>query len=260
MRLFKTVLKNTEAGTSSVMEYVPVNFEMETPEPAVRYIELTKHEATKDFHMADVIRVQTGVAEIEELSLSDQIEGKVLEKLKVIEESAYKEAYQLGLDEGRKEAFEKKSEEIELNLKNLEDLINNMLKLKIDLIDFNEAHIIQLIYYMASRIAMTEISEKNDAIVTVIKQAAQLAQDEQQINVQVSDKEFEFLESLKKESKKDLEFLKKIHLESSTDIQPGGCIVETNYGIIDARIEERVNKLWSSIKESIPRTKDKIRS
>ncbi|MCB0357040.1 MAG: hypothetical protein KDD40_08540, partial [Bdellovibrionales bacterium] len=33
----------------------------------------------------------------------------------------------------------------------------------------------------------------------------------------------------------------------------GGCILETNYGAIDARIEERLEKVWKAIEDKMPR-------
>jgi len=35
-------------------------------------------------------------------------------------------------------------------------------------------------------------------------------------------------------------------------------VVETNYGVIDARMEERVTKLWNELKQSLPKVKSPI--
>ena len=58
--------------------------------------------------------------------------------------------------------------------------------------------------------------------------------------------------------KRIFEFLKKIRLEGVEGISEGGCIVETNYGQIDARFEQRVEKLWEAVSESIHRVKPRI--
>ena len=54
------------------------------------------------------------------------------------------------------------------------------------------------------------------------------------------------------------EFLKNVKLQAAPNIQPGGCIVETNYGVIDARIAERTSKLWDEISQTLPKVKSKV--
>ncbi|MNU00700.1 flagellar assembly protein H [compost metagenome] len=66
------------------------------------------------------------------------------------------------------------------------------------------------------------------------------------------------MEELKKETGREYEFIKKTRFEPSADITDGGCIVETNYGEVDARIEQRLEQLWSVLEENIPKVKDKI--
>jgi flagellar assembly protein FliH len=46
--------------------------------------------------------------------------------------------------------------------------------------------------------------------------------------------------------------------EPNEEVVDGGCIVETNYGEVDARIEQRVAQLWSVVSEIIPKVKDRI--
>ena len=95
---------------------------------------------------------------------------------------------------------------------------------------------------------------------TVMREAIEMAQIEESVVVQVSPEQIEFLETLKKESGREFEFLKKVKLEASPEVTKGGCIIETNYGEIDARFEERVQKLWVGIEENLFRVKDKVKS
>ena len=52
--------------------------------------------------------------------------------------------------------------------------------------------------------------------------------------------------------------MKKVKLDPVENMSPGGCIITTNYGQIDARFEERVSKLWEGIEENLPRVKETI--
>lgn len=254
-RQAKSVLTK-EAAENSVLEFVPMRFDLGAPEQALNY--LAEKGRGSDFRMNDAVRVQTGVDHVEQISEEEKIEAGALEKLKEIQEGAYQEAYQLGLEEGRKEAFQKASRHIEEHMQSFDSLLLAIKELKKDMTSFNEAHLIKLAFQMASRIAKTELKDNNEAMVQVLRDAVGLAQDEENISVHVSQTQFDFMEELKKETGRDFEFIKKIRFQPNADITEGGCIVETNYGEVDARIEQRLEQLWSVLAENVPKVKDKI--
>jgi flagellar assembly protein FliH len=256
MPLFKSVLKGINAE-KKVLDYKPPKFELGTPEPAKSYIELRKIPGS-DFKMHNSIRLQTGVAGIESKSVEEQVEERVLECLKEAQEGAYQEAYQLGLDEGRKEAFAQMKVQIEERLQKMDEMLTAISNLKKELVNHNESHLVQLAFHMAKRLAAAEISANPELIKDVIRQAAELAQHEEQLVIQVHPKQMEFLENLKAAQNRDFDFLKKAKFEPSEVVGMGGCIIQTNYGEIDARLEERVEKLWVAILDNIYRVKDRI--
>jgi len=167
MRLSKEIIK-ANLASKKVLEYEPPKLEFGTPEVALQYLQ-DRQSRPNDFRMSDVIRVQTGVDGIEARSLEETVEAKVLERLREVQEPAYQEAYQLGLDEGKKEAFNQASSEIEMRLKQLDVLIQSITQLKKDLVQHNESHLVQLAFHMAHRIAAAEIKADPSSIVEVIR-------------------------------------------------------------------------------------------
>lgn len=254
-RIAKSVLSK-ELAEKTVLEFVPVRFDLGTPEQALNY--LAEKNNGSDFRMNDAIRVQTGVDQAEKTSDEEKVEEAALEKLKEIQEGAYREAYRLGQEEGRKEAFEKVSSEIAERLETLDVLLNAIKELKTEMTSFNEAHLIQLTFQMAARLAKTSLQGNHEAMVQILRDAVSLSQDEENITVRVSHAQFEFLEELKKETGREFEFIKRIRFESSGEVSDGGCIVETNYGEVDARIEQRIEQLWTALSDNIPNVKDRI--
>lgn len=252
----KTVLK-TEGTAQKVLEYVPPKFELGAGEHAKAYLDGRRAKAN-DFRMSDVIRLQTGVQQIETSQQEEDVERKVLEKLKEVQESAYQEAYQLGLDEGRRDAFQGTSGEINEKLQAMEQLIQSIKDLKKELVTHNEAHLVQLAFHMAKRLAHHESTVDQNVVATVIRDSIEKAQVEEEVSVQVAKEHLQFLETLKNETGREFEFMKKVKLEPVETMSPGGCIITTNYGQIDARFEERVNKLWEGIAENLPRVKETI--
>jgi flagellar assembly protein FliH len=212
-----------------------------------------------DFTIAEVVRDFTGLKEVEQQELENSIERRALEQLKTVEEKAYSEAYALGLEEGRKEAFKAFSNQINEKLNLLNELVVHMANMKEYFFNSNESHLVTLVYHLAKRVAFSEISEKyNDIIVNVLSESVRLAHSDEKIRIVISDKQLEFLETLQKENSRDLEFLRQVEIVTDENIKVGGCIIKTNYGEVDARIEERVEQLWLALKDTIPSVKEII--
>lgn len=251
----KSVLKKADAA-EKVLEYSPTKFQLGTPAQALDYLETKKRGA--DFRMNDVIRVQTGVEKIEQDSYEERVENRALEKLKVIQEQAYQEGYKLGLEEGQKRAFDENEKLIQESLNELSQVITSLKNMKKDMCHFNEAHLVQLLFHMASKLAQDHLEYEQQPVVEVIRQAVELAQGEENVIVHLSEKQMSFIENLQSQKKVEFDFLDKVKLVGNQGITPGGCIIETNYGEVDARVEQRIEKLWANIKENLPRVKTKL--
>ncbi len=240
----------------SVLEYLPKHFEIGTPKSAIDYLREKEHGS--DFVMSDVVRKTTGIEEIEKNSEEQKIEQKVLDKLTSVQQEAYLQAYNLGLEEGEKKAYSENKDVLETQIKNFVDLSESLNRIKQEMIHQNEAHMIRLVYDIACRIAFDHVQENHESVVQVIKKAIETAQAEENITILLSPKQIGLIEKLKTEDTKETDFLKKVKLEASDEVSIGSCIVETNYGVVDASVEQRVLKLWSEIKQSIPKVKSPI--
>lgn len=254
MRLSNIV--SLEDSGDRVLEFVAPRLELGTPDVAKRYME--GRSLGRDFSMHEATRIQTGVKDMEARTFDDRVEERVVERLQDVQEAAYKEAYSLGMEEGRREGFQKTTADIENHLQSFSDLIATITTLKTEMFNCNESHLIKLLLHMASRLALVEVNANNEVLSEAIRAALEMAQIEENITVQVAPEQFEFLETLKKETGREYEFLKKVKIEPVVGISRGGCVIETNFGVIDSRFEERVSQLWKSIEENLHRVKDRI--
>jgi flagellar assembly protein FliH len=130
--------------------------------------------------------------------------------------------------------------------------------LKTSLVTYNEAHILKLIYFLSSKLAMFEIQSHEEAILNVLKETIKMTQTDEKITVNLSEQDFRYVENFKKELNRDFDFLKKVELKPQDNIQSGGCVILTNYGEINATIEARVEQMWKTLEESIPKSKDQV--
>lgn len=258
---WSSLIKSTDQKTETdqtVLEYQPREFVLGTPEAALDYLERKKKGS--EFVLSDVLRHTTGVEEIEKQTEESRIEQKVLERVALIQKQAYEEGYRLGKDEGYAAALEKRNNEINRGLSDLVDSLKSIQNLKPEMVQFNEAHLIQLVYKIAEKLSYDHIEQKPEVVLEVIRRAIHTAQAEEEVTVLVSPEQIKFLEKYKNSENDQFEFLDHVKLQASEQIKSGGCIIETNYGAIDARIEERFKKVWNELSAAIPKVKNSVNS
>lgn len=251
------VVIKAEFAFQEVLKFEPQHLESTDPEEIEELVKV--NDQNQDFRVAEVVRNFTGLAELEVKRIESEIEKRALEELKSVQEQAYSEAFDLGMSEGRRQAFATHSDEIEKRILELDKLVRSIRDSKIHFFNSNENQLMKMVYYLATRLAMFEISEnKNHAIQNVLKECIVAAHGDETVRVTVSPEQFDFLETLQKERQRELDFLKVVEFTPQDGITSGGCIITTNYSEVDARVEERIKKLWDEVRDSIPPLKDTV--
>ncbi len=250
-----SVLEKDEAEKLAV-PYTPRKFPQAVSPAAKEFVSRRTPQAEASFRIDPLNALQAGVAELDRISVEQRVERLAMEKVQRIRDEAYQEAFQSGLDEGRERAFSESREVLDGKLAHLGELLAGIAALKADLVTANEAHLMKLLFFMARRVAMDEVRARPEVILPVLRQAVESAQSEEKIVAKVSRSDFEFIQAAAGKLGKGLEFVARVELEESDAIRPGGCVVETNYGSVDASIERRVERLWETISEKLPKAGD----
>ncbi len=255
----KVVYTKDEADLVAI-SFQPKKFANVVSKVASDFVAYQNHKTdtsgTPSFRLDRIVAEQTGVAELERLSIEEKVEREALERLKSVQEEAYQQAYNVGLEEGRESSFNDFRSQFEERIQHFDSLLGEMTRLKSELVSYNEAHIVGLVYHLAKRIAMNEIEQHPEFVLNVVNQAVQSAQVDENVTVRLAPQDVQFIESIRPKLGKEFDALKNVKLEAADDIRPGGCIVRTNYGAIDSTIEQRVEKLWTALIDKIPRSHD----
>src|SRR4051812_21816858 len=113
------VLQKEEALKVAI-DYTPRKFPLTITPNAQIFHSLQTEGGGSSFKIDRIVARHTGVAELERVSLEEKVEAEALAKLKEVQESAYQQAYELGLQEGRDRAYQEHTEQITQNLNSLE--------------------------------------------------------------------------------------------------------------------------------------------
>jgi len=186
-----------------------------------------------------------------------ELEKEVLQMRNIIAEQkknteqAVEEAHQRGLEEGIKQGeeagraqsqavFDQQLKTIEERLVSLFDSIRESRKVL-----YQEAHreILDLCIIMVRKIINTELSINPEIVLLVIKKALTFIADRQGFVVRVSPDDLEMVTNKKDFWTSISDRLNAITVEQDERIEKGGCIVESNTGITDARIPVQIGEL-----------------
>jgi flagellar assembly protein FliH len=251
MRLFKPVLKPKEVDVQYLV-YQPRTFEMSVPEQAVSFARGQEVDGKRRFVINELVAETTKLEELEKKNFQILVEGEVLSRLKKIEENAYSEAYALGMKEGYDKGFEEMTATVKAQVESLKNITDVIINQKIKLVIDNEKHLVETIFHLAKAMALDEIHANPENVLTVITKALENAQSEEEIVLKINPSDATFLEQVKATAGNPFERMNRLRVETLESVTPGGVIVETNYGIVDATIETRIKKVWESITSKIP--------
>ncbi len=248
MPSFKKAVLSRGDVSQVVMGFQPQEFARVTSPVAQQMFDIQVRGS--DFQVSDATSLKAGLDTIERQSLDQKVDVLVLERLKEVQEKAYHEAYQLGLEQGQTKAFNEAEINFKQKIDHLDEFLGSIENLSSEILRQNEETILKLMLTMASRIAYREISQSPDMILGVLKETLGQIENEEQITVRVNPKDCEFLISVRETFAK--EFFKKAKFEADERIHVGGCTIETFHGMTDATVEERVAKLWQSTLAKLP--------
>lgn len=164
---------------------------------------------------------------------------KIIDKAQAEVESIQTQAREAGRLEGRDEA----SANIEEALKTL----NNAVIERKKIIKDAEGEILRLSLKIAEQIIRSEVSLHRDVSLNIVSEAIGRVSDREQIIVRVNREDAEYLKRYKDRLAGMLDGVKSFSIIEDANIEPGGCVIETNLGFIDSRISTKLKALEEAL-------------
>ena len=91
-----------------------------------------------------------------------------------------------------------------------------------------------------------------DVSLNIVSEAIGRISDREQIIVRVNRDDAEYLKRYKERLAGMLDGVKSFSIIEDSNIEPGGCVIETNLGFIDARIATKLKSIEEALKKVKP--------
>jgi flagellar assembly protein FliH len=171
-----------------------------------------------------------------------------LEEAKLKADKIKKEAKKRGFEEGKGIGLEEGRKIVDPLIETLRKGLIEISRLKEDIYKAMEWEILELVFAISEKVIHKEVTTDKGIVLNTIRAAVHNIIGKDEITIKVNPEDLE----VAREIKTDLTIsngFKKITIEDDTSVGRGGCVVETNLGSIDARIEQQIDEIEQALKD-----------
>lgn len=198
----------------------------------------TKQEAEE---AAEQIR-QAAEAEKERIIAEAQENAKQIES----------EAWQRGQKEGREAGIEEGKGEIQRVIDRFHVVLSKAIERRNEIIQESETQVVNLVLSIAKKVIKVISENQRNVVINNITQSLQKLQQKSDIVVRVNLADLEIATKHKEDILKMAERVQTITIAEDATVDPGGAIIETDFGEIDARIASQLREIEDRILELTP--------
>lgn len=171
------------------------------------------------------------------------------EESKTIKKASKAKGIELGYQEGQKQAYQEVQTKTNDLISTLDSIITETNQKRIQILEQSEEDFLKLSLYIAEMIIKREIENDHLWLQPIIKASLKQLSSVDSVTIRISEHDYDIISSSEISVN---EIVKgKINWESDASLNAGDCIIDTEYGAIDAGIDYRLEKIRTALKEKM---------
>lgn len=179
---------------------------------------------------------------------ADEIIAEANAKALSIQDESKSNGYKTGYDDG----YAAGENEVHRLIDRMHKIVESVMSRRLEILQDTEQQIVELVILMTRKVVKVITENQKTVVLSNVLAALKKLRTRGKVTIRVN------LEDLKLTSERTQDFIKRIEnvqditvLEDSS-VDNGGCIVETDFGSIDARISSQLSELENKIMEVSP--------
>lgn len=162
------------------------------------------------------------------------------------------EARKQGLQQGREEGFSEGTAEHSRLVERLHVIINKAIERRNEIIEESEGQIVGLVLQIAKKVVKVISENQRNVVVNNVIQALKKLKEKTDVIIRVNMEDLEMVTSHLQEIIERVERPHNVTVAEDSTVDPGGAIIETDFGEIDARIASQLQEIEDRILELMP--------
>jgi len=204
--------------------------------------EMSTGEATQEKMKADTQTVFTRMFrdDTQIFSENNMPSCEASENMKIDTKRLEEKAYLKGFEKGEKDGLESAGRRIELLLNSLKEALLGFQKAKKEILLNCERETVKLAFAIAKKIVCQEVATDKNIVLNVVKEALRKVENHKNIKIRLCPADLQFMNDVKSQIPGLMEDFDKVQFEADESIMGGGCVIDTRFGDIDARIDKQL--------------------
>jgi len=179
---------------------------------------------------------------------ANDIEAEVRKSL----ENERREAKEQGKTEGKEDGFAEGKAEVDRLIERTQVVLERAQDKRADILSDTEKEIIYLVLLITRKVIKVISENQRDVIISNVVEALRKVKAKGNITIKVNLADLKLATEHKQDFIALMEGVKTINIVEDSSVDKGGCIIETDFGEIDARIASQLAELENRILEISP--------
>lgn len=232
-----TLIEEAQKEAQSLLEESKKEIERREKESSDKISNLIKEvEEEKEHILAQ--------AHEEKDTLIEEAESKV----EHLQEEAHSEGYNLGFEE----SFNKSQEHLDHLFSNIQSIADYLLERRQEILKESQGQLLAILLSSIRKIIYQLSETQEDLIIKTLNEAFSRVSTQTDIVLRVNPLDFNLVEEWTPKIQDRFKNLTSIKVFEDSKVDRGGCLVETDFGEIDARIATQISRLEEKILEINP--------
>ncbi|MCK4540632.1 MAG: flagellar assembly protein FliH [Spirochaetales bacterium] len=163
-----------------------------------------------------------------------------------------KNAHQEGIEKGMKEGFESGEKEVQRLIDHLHSIISKAIEKRNEIIQESETQLINLVLLISKKVIKVISENQKNVVVNNVIQALRKLKSRGDVVIRVNLEDVELTSDHVKDFMRMVENVRSLTVLEDSTVDRGGCIIETDFGQIDARISSQFKEIEEKIIEISP--------
>jgi len=163
-----------------------------------------------------------------------------------------REAYERGHEEGHAKGYEEGRAEVQRLVESLHSIITKAIEKRNEIIEEAETQIINLVLLIVKKVIKVISENQKNVVINNVVQALRKLKSRGDVVIRVNLADLELTSEHVKDFMKMVENVKSITVLEDSSVDRGGCIIETDFGRIDARISSQLHEIEERILDLMP--------
>lgn len=157
-----------------------------------------------------------------------------------------------GFDKGREEGYESGKKEVERLIQQLHNMLDKIIEKRNEIIDETETQLINLVLMITKKVIKVISENQKNVVINNVIQALRKLKSRGEVLIRVNLSDVELTSEHVKDFMRMVENVRSVTVVEDSTVDKGGCIIESDFGEIDARISSQLSEIEEKILELVP--------